>query len=211
LIYDKKWRRWAFVAAAAMAAVTAAAPAASAAATQARATQARAIHWKRVTRPLGSVLSNDPYDFNWVNDNSQKCLDVTGDGSGNGVQMQQWDCNDGNAQYFLATYFVSPGGQQYPWFDITHCVGSTCKCVEVYNWSKSSGAKVDTWTCGYLSSGLPDQNQGWAEAGGPSGYTVLENENSDMAMDVSGASKSDGAHVIQYPLNGGKNQYWHST
>jgi hypothetical protein len=212
LILDKKRRQWALIMAAVTAAMMATAPAVNAAAVRpAKASTSHVIHWKRVVEPLGKFLSNDPFTNNWVNDHSQKCLDVTGDASGNHIQMQQWGCNDDDAQFFLADTFVSPGGQQYPFFQIAHCVGSICKCVEVYNWSKSSKAEVDTWSCLLQSNGLPDQNQAWIEAGGPSGYTALENENSDMLMDVSGASTADGAHVIQYPINGGTNQYWKPT
>lgn len=220
------WRQKVLIIAAVIAAISAVAPAASSAAARpAKIPAAQTTHWRRVIRPLSEMhvsgphhsskpfseaLTTDPFADNWVNDNSQKCLDVTDNSSANGTQMQQWSCIGDQSQTFFSGQFIL-NGVEYPWQQIIHCVGSTCKCVEVYNWSKSPGAKVDTWSCLLQPNGLPDANQAWVEAGGPVGYTVLENENSDMAMDVAGAGTANGDHVIQYPINGGNNQYWQPT
>jgi hypothetical protein len=42
----------------------------------------------------------------------------------------------------------------------------------------------------------------------PSTYYTIQNVNSGMVADVSGASTSDGASVIQWQSNGGTNQQW---
>ncbi len=68
-----------------------------------------------------------------------------------------------------------------------------------------------TVTMGWYGQWSLDTSAGtWSASAGlpPSGTHVLTDENSGMAMDVTGASKTAGALVIQWPANGGANQEW---
>jgi hypothetical protein len=77
------------------------------------------------------------------------------------------------------------------WLPLT--IQGTTVTMGWYNqWSLDTSA--GTWSA---SASLP-----------PSGTRVLTNQNSGMAMDVAGASKTAGALVIQWPANGGANQEW---
>ena len=40
------------------------------------------------------------------------------------------------------------------------------------------------------------------------GYYEITNRNSGMSLDVNGGSTANGAGVIQWPYNGGRNQQW---
>ncbi len=64
-----------------------------------------------------------------------------------------------------------------------------------------AGGTLDQWPC----SGVNNQNFQFVAVQG--GYKITA-QNSGLQLDVQGASKSNGAAIIQYPYWGGKNQIW---
>lgn len=54
-------------------------------------------------------------------------------------------------------------------------------------------------------------DQAWAVVGTGSGYYTLTNEKSGLVADVTGASTSAGAAVIQWPADNGANRQWYLT
>lgn len=86
------------------------------------------------------------------------------------------------------------GGSQLIWIPLT-IRGTTVNLGQYPTWSLDPAA--GTWTPG---SGLPSP-----------GTHTLTNADSTLEMDVSDASASDGAPVIQWPSNGGANQRWTPT
>src|ERR1700753_2735610 len=79
------------------------------------------------------------------------------------------------------------------------------KCLEVYNWSKSTSATIDQWTCG------SDQwNQLWnfivPDVGGG---TIIQNKNSGLCLTDNGAPTNGHARDLsQKPCSDSLNESW---
>src|SRR5258708_5091277 len=90
----------------------------------------------------------------------------------------------------------------------------------VPSWSRGppTGAPPSTGNCGPTAEGaagvqwtplsVPDQAWSLVPVVVSGGTYALFNHNSGLALDVNGASTSDGAVVIQWPSHGGANQQW---
>src|SRR5205807_8945640 len=104
---------------------------------------------------------------------SGKCLDVSGGGSADGTNIQQWGCNAGAAQSFRvedagggAVRLVNP---------------SSGKCVDISGAGTANGTNIQLWGCnGTVAQAYVLQDQG-------SGYTRLMNPHSGKCVDVNGA------------------------
>ena len=83
------------------------------------------------------------------------------------------------------------GASPLIWLPLT-VHGATVTMGWYNQWSLDTSA--GTWSA---SASLP-----------PSGTRVLTSQNSGMVMDVAGASRADGALIIQWAANGGANQEW---
>jgi Ricin-type beta-trefoil lectin domain-like/CHAP domain len=87
-----------------------------------------------------------------VNFNSGKCLDVANYGTGNGDNVQQWDCHSPSTtnQLWIAvpvTSWTDPQtGSSYYVDEIIEY--GTDECLDAYGWGTGNGTNVDIWQCG---------------------------------------------------------------
>jgi O-glycosyl hydrolase len=138
-----------------------------------------------VLSSAGSPGSGGQTATELVGSQSGKCLDVPGQSTANGTQLDIYTCNAGSNQ----EYTLAPNGE------IT-VYGS--KCLDAYQAGKTAGTIVDIYTCGGGS------NQLWQVH--PDG-TITNNE-SGLCLDVSGQGTANGTKVDLWTCNGGANQKW---
>ncbi len=123
---------------------------------------------------------------------SNKCIDVSGGGTANGTNIQQWTCNGSAAQDFRleetdggAFRFVNP---------------QSGKCLDVSGSSAANGANVQLWTC----NGTSAQSFYFDDVG--EGYFGLINANSNKGLDIDGWGTADGTNIVQWEYFAGGNQ-----
>jgi glucosylceramidase len=88
-----------------------------------------------------------------VNLNSNKCLDVTGRSTANGVHIQQWTCNGGtNQEWHPKVVGTYAAGDIYNFINL-----NSGKCLDVTGASTANGAIVEQWPCN------GGNNQKWFE------------------------------------------------
>jgi O-glycosyl hydrolase len=116
---------------------------------------------------------------------SGKCLDVPGQSTTTGTQLDIYTCNGGSNQEFS----FEPDGE------IT-VYGS--RCLDAYEQGKIAGTIVDIYTCDGGS------NQLWQVH--PDG--TITNDESGLCLDVHGQGTSNGTDVDLWTCNGGSNQQW---
>jgi len=100
----------------------------------------------------GSTASNQGWFFDpaarsgyytVVNLHSNKCLDVTGRSTANGVHIQQWTCNGGtNQEWYPKVVGTFPAGDIYNMVNL-----NSGKCLDVTGASTANGAIVEQWPC----------------------------------------------------------------
>ncbi|WP_204055913.1 RICIN domain-containing protein [Microbispora corallina] len=92
------------------------------------------------------------YDyFHLINKNSFKCLDMAADGAiGDGTRVQQWDCNGGANQHWIAKPVVNGN----KWVTLRSLQNPNL-CLDLSNFNYSNGALLWVWTC------TDDWNQRW--------------------------------------------------
>jgi hypothetical protein len=140
----------------------------------------------------GYPAANGTYQI--VNRKSGLAMDVSGQGTANGTQIDQWPyAAQGNQQWTL----TSLGNGQYQIMGI-----QSGRSLDVNGSSTADGAKVQIWD--YLNGA----NQHFALIPTDSGYFRIAPAHSDKAIDVYGASTANGAKVDQWTSNGGTNQQW---
>jgi pathogenesis-related protein 1 len=128
---------------------------------------------------------------------SGSCMDVSGDSSTDGTQIDEWTCNGTAAQVFeVAT--TSAGVTS-----IVHVQSG--KCIDVRGSGTADGTKVDLWDC----NGTGAQAFQIRDAGG--GVVTFVNTNSGKCLDVSGSNPADGTHVQLWDCNGTNAQAWAQT
>ena len=176
-------------AAIAMGAITSVAPAASAA-------PAPVASGLRIgeAAPAQTVLY-----YQFVNYNSDKCLDVTGRSTANGARIQQWDCDvSGNGSGANQGWGFVPAATSGYYTAVNLNSG---KCLDVTGRSTANGAVLQQWTC---NGGT---NQEWfprVVQNNPAATIYnLVNLNSGKCLDVTGRSTANGAVVQQWTCNGG--------
>ncbi|MFD5541220.1 ricin-type beta-trefoil lectin domain protein [Streptomyces sp. NPDC127079] len=116
---------------------------------------------------------------------SDRCLDVPGGSTTNGVQTAIWDCNGGTNQQWTsdaAKELRVYGG----------------KCLDANGFGSSPGTKVVIWDC---NGGT---NQQW----NVNSDGTVTSVQSGLCLDVTGASTANGALVELWTCNGGTNQKW---
>jgi hypothetical protein len=119
---------------------------------------------------------------------SGRCLDVNGQSTTPGTQLQIWDCNGGANQ----TWTHTPSNQ------LTVYSGSTMLCQDAAGSGTTSGTKVQTGSC---SGGA---NQQWqVNTNG-----TITGVQSGLCLDVTGAGTANGTKVQLWTCNGGSNQQW---
>ncbi|MDQ2844065.1 MAG: RICIN domain-containing protein [Acidobacteriota bacterium] len=137
----------------------------------------------------------------WVNvisKNTGKCLDLTGGPAATWQTdpAQQWTCI-GSAQT----------NQQFQFKPVTGGYEMEVKNSELAlqptgGTSAVAGAIIEQWP--FISQPF----QVWSVTRSTAGYFNIHPQNSSLCLDVSGASKIDGAPVQQWTCNGGDNQAW---
>lgn len=140
----------------------------------------------------GSTVPNGAYRL--LNRNSGKALDVSGGGTADGTNVQQWGYGGYANQKWTLTYL---GNGQYQVLGL-----ASGKALDVYKKSTANGANIDIWT---WNGGT---NQKWIVTPTGSGYFKLTSVRSGKVANVDGGSTADGANVNQYQANGGANQQW---
>jgi alpha-L-fucosidase 2 len=128
-----------------------------------------------------------------VNRRSGKVLDVTGNGTADGVKVVQWTWS---------------GGANQQWQRLSNPDGS----VRLVN--RNSGRLLDSPSGAGQGTQLDQQqdtgsdNQWWKLADTGDGYYRLVNVRTGLCADVDGGSANDGARVIAWAANTGTNQQW---
>ncbi|HEY2515464.1 MAG TPA: RICIN domain-containing protein [Polyangiaceae bacterium] len=126
--------------------------------------------------------------------NNSSCMDVRGDSSANGTQIQESACNGGASQVFqIAT---SSAGLA----TIVHAASG--KCVDVRGSGTANGTKVELWSCnGTGAQTFRVQDDG-------NGAVTFVNANSGKCLDISGSNPADGTRVQLWDCNGTNAQAW---
>ena len=125
---------------------------------------------------------------------SNMCLDMEGEGAGNGVQMIVWGKHGRANQQF--TFALQSDGSY-----MVKSVNSG-KYLDVNGASKAWGQNVIQWQ----RNG--DANQRWRIKVDTSNRLTFVNVNSGLVFDVEGGKADWGARMIQWGANGGLNQKW---
>jgi hypothetical protein len=129
-----------------------------------------------------------PQNVEIVGQQSARCLDVPGQTTTNGTQLQLWDCHGGPNQRF--TYTSSKQLTVY-----------SNKCLDVSGASTADGAAVVIWDC----NGQP--NQQWnINADG-----TITGAQSAKCLDAYARGTANGTKIIIWSCNGGANQRWSLT
>ncbi|MFF4364007.1 RICIN domain-containing protein [Streptomyces sp. NPDC001604] len=116
---------------------------------------------------------------------SNRCLDVPGASTTNGVQTAIWDCNGGTNQQWTATSAKE-----------LRVYGN--KCLDASGFGTSPGTKVVIWDC------TGGTNQQW----NLNSDGTVTSVQSGLCLDVTGGSTANGALVELWTCNGGTNQKW---
>ncbi|RYZ48945.1 MAG: hypothetical protein EOP07_25140, partial [Proteobacteria bacterium] len=96
----------------------------------------------QVTIQNGQASTGLPYDGQVLtlrSRHSGKCLDLDDGSLANGANIQQWDCNGGNAQKFR---FQADGKGAYALVNL-----QSNKCVSVKDFTQDDGGRVHSWDC----------------------------------------------------------------
>jgi hypothetical protein len=128
---------------------------------------------------------------------SGSVLDVSGFGTANGSNVQQWHSTGASNQRWIVT---SLGEGHYKIKGV-----QSGRLLQVSGASTANGANVDIWDDTNAS------NQKWAIIPKGGGSYQIINMNSRSALDVTGSSTADGANVQQWGQNNGNNQQWSFT
>ncbi|WP_254549974.1 ThuA domain-containing protein [Catellatospora tritici] len=127
--------------------------------------------------------------YSAVNKTSGKCVDARGAASANGTAIQQYTCNNTNAQSFRFT--PSSGG--YAHVDIRL---NAAQSWDVTNVSTADNAPIQLWAYG------GGNNQQWLPVAEGGGYYHFVNRNSGKCLDVPAASTANSVQLVQYACNG---------
>jgi len=128
-----------------------------------------------------------------INKNSNKCVDARNGSTVDGTAVQQFTCNESNAQKWLMTPtsngFVKIGARQ-----------DTTDVWDVHGGSTANGAKIE------LQDSDGTNSQQWKAVPEGNGVYHLVNRNSGKCLDVPALSTADRVQLQQFTCNGGANQ-----
>lgn len=147
--------------------------------------------------PTASATGIPTVWTNIISKNSAKCLSIGNSpyATASGALADQWTCVGGTNQEFLLTPVT--GGYKITVRNSNWKLGVQGGVTMLAN-----GARI---VQGYFN-GTADQI--WVITRGSDGFYTLKPKNSGKCLDVSSASKADGAAVQQYSCWGGANQHW---
>jgi hypothetical protein len=126
-----------------------------------------------------------PQNVELVGQQSGRCLDVPGQSTTNGTQLQLWDCHGGSNQRFTAT-----ASKQLTVY------GN--KCLDVAGASTADGSALVIGDCNGQSSQQWNVNADGTVTGAQSG----------KCLDANGKGTTNGTKIIIWSCNGGTNQKW---
>jgi len=141
---------------------------------------------------FGYAVANGTYTI--VNRNTGWVLNVLGEGTSDGTQINDWPYHTWSSQQWTVT---SLGSGQYQILG----VGSG-KSLDVSGGSTAEGAKVQIWDY----NGYPNQQFTFIPTGG--GYFRITPVHDDKTIEVHGTSLIGIPLVDQLSWNGGNNQQW---
>ena len=133
----------------------------------------------------GGSTGTGPNNAELVGTQSGRCLDVTGQSTTNGTQLQLWDCSGNSGERF--TYTSSKQLQVY---------GN--KCLDASGRGTTNGTAVIIWDCNGQT------NQQWTINANGS----IAGVQSGLCMDANGAATANGTKIILWSCNGQSNQQW---
>jgi hypothetical protein len=119
---------------------------------------------------------------------SNRCLDVPGQTTTAGTQLQIWDCWGGSNQQWTHT---ASG-------ELTVYSGGSQRCLDAEGNGTSNGTAAIIWTC------HGGNNQSW----NLNSNGTITSAQSGLCLDVSGAGTGNGSLVHLWTCHGGSNQQW---
>lgn len=135
---------------------------------------------------------SDAY-YNVVVQHSGKYLDVAGASQADGANVLQWTANGGNNQKWLVE---NTGNGEYRLL-----AGHSGKALQVDGTSDGSNVIQTAWNNSNAQKfTFEDMNDGY--------YRIHSVANSNLCLDVSGASTSNGANVQVWSCHSNQNQRW---
>ncbi len=145
------------------------------------------------TTPTTPPTSNVVYSL--VNRHSNKCLDVSASNPNNGAKIQQWDCNNTNAQAFRLR---DMGTGRYMLVNV-----NSNRCLDIEAWGVNNGSRVIQWDC------HGGNNQLWTLGNSVNGTKVLRSVHSpNRCLDIDGPSLDNGKVAQIWDCAGSANQDW---
>lgn len=142
------------------------------------------------------VLSGSTYKL--INRASGKVIDVPGGQNTNALQLQQWTDNNATAQRWV----IDDLGTYNNYYRLTSVSSSDSKVMDVRNGTKNNGEAIQ------LMQNLNNTAQQFRLIKLSNGYWSILNVNSNKAVEVTGASTTDGAKLQQNLYRGDLNQQW---
>ncbi len=124
------------------------------------------------TEQAAATLPPGTYRFETLT-TSGECVDVSGAGSADGTNVQQWACTDSGQQWFRMED-LGDGSLRI-------INTSTGKCMDVAGAGKADGTNIQLWTC----NGTP--GQAFTLLDGGNGQVAIRNPNSGKCVDVAGS------------------------
>jgi hypothetical protein len=121
-------------------------------------------------------INPDAY-FSVVNKADNKCVDARGAGTANGTVIQQYTCNNTNAQQFQFQWTNGP-------YLRVNNRGNTAESWDVTNRSTADNAGIQLWSYG------GGANQQWQAVFEPGGYYHFVNMSSQKCLTASGSADS---------------------
>ncbi len=134
-----------------------------------------------------------------VNRNSGKVLEVAGQSTADGANVQQGTYSGNSSQHWNVNPVDSRIGGDWSYFSITSAQSG--KSLDVDNWSLNNGGNIFMWATALGS------NQQWYLEYAEDGWFYIRSRHSAKALDVYNNSTADGANVDQWD-KAGINQQW---
>jgi hypothetical protein len=126
---------------------------------------------------------------------ANKCVDVNGNSSANGANVQLWTCNGGSAQNWVA---IDKGGGYWAFQHqgTNQCMNrdTSNNCAIPGNCNSSGGANVQQYDCQYSGS----SEFQWS-LNASTGHIVSRYDG--KSLDVNGSSSADGANIQTWTTN----------
>ncbi len=140
------------------------------------------------TPGAGGGISTSAW-YSVINKNSGKCVDARAAGTANGTVIQQYTCNNTNAQQ---SQFQVASGVYYR----VNNRNNSGQVWDVTGVSTADNALIQLWAYG------GGNNQQWQAVSEGGGYYHFVSRNSGKCLDVPGNSTADSVQLVQFTCNG---------